>query len=174
VINPRTQAHVQLSNKTGQPGNWSPDGEFFLAPEISYIQSNGNRETGTSHLLRYGIQTSTSENISGAEDVEDVEGDYSPNGKSIAFARKFLDLTNWSIGRQIWIMNADGSNSYPVTEEDDYNHYDLNWSRDGLMIAYVRFNQAKLSELPELWMINADGSNPIQLVIGGYSPTWIP
>jgi hypothetical protein len=42
------------------------------------------------------------------------------------------------------------------------------------MIAYARFNQAKLSELPELWMINADGSNPIQLVIGGYSPTWIP
>jgi hypothetical protein len=174
VVNPLTQDSVQLPNQTGQPGAWSPNGEYYLAPEISYFQAAGSYETGTSHLLRYRINSNTSEDISGENSVEDVEVGYSPDGGLIAFTRKFLDVERWSLGRQIWIMNADGSNPHPITDEVDYNHYDLAWSRDGLMLAYVRFNQAKLSDLPELWMVNADGSDPVQLVIGGYSPLWIP
>ena len=174
VVNPLTQERVQLPNQTGQPGAWSPNGEYYLAPEISYLQAPGNYETGTSHLIRYRIQSNTTEDISGANDVEDVEASYSLDGGAIAFTRKFLDAERWSLGRQIWVMNADGSNPHPITDEADYNHYDLAWSRDGLMLAYVRFNQAKLSDLPELWMVNADGSNPVQLVIGGYSPLWVP
>lgn len=174
VVNPLTQQRVQLPNQTGQPGAWSPNGEYYLAPEISYLQAIGSYETGTSHLIRYRLTSTTTADISGANDVEDVEAGYSPEGGSIAFTRKFLDAERWSLGRQIWVMNADGSNPHPITDEADYNHYDLAWSRDGLMLAYVRFNQAKLSDRPELWMINADGSNPVQLVIAGYSPLWIP
>lgn len=174
VYNPVSQERALLPNDTGQPGAWSQNGEYYLAPEISYLQTPGNYETGTSHLIRYRIESKSTEDISGANDVEDVEASYSPDGKAIAFTRKFLDVARWSLGRQIWIMNADGSNPHPITDEADYNHYDLAWSRDGLMLAYVRFNQAKISDLPELWMVNADGSNPVQLVIGGYSPLWIP
>jgi hypothetical protein len=101
VINPHTQARVLLPNQTGQPGTWSPNGEYYLAPEINYIQTTGSSETGTSHLYRYSIRTSTSEDISGANDVEDVNASYSPDGGSIAFARKFLDAVRWSLGRQM-------------------------------------------------------------------------
>jgi Tol biopolymer transport system component len=174
MVNPLSQEKVLLPNQTGQPGAWSPNGEYYLAPEISYFQEPGNYETGTSHLLRYYLQSNSIDDMSGETDVEDVEASYSPDGGAIAFTRKFLDVVRWSLGRQIWVMNADGSNPHPITDEADYNHYDLAWSRDGLMLAYVRFNQAKLSDLPELWMVNADGSNPVQLVIGGYSPIWIP
>jgi Tol biopolymer transport system component len=174
MINLVTQVRVQVPNQTGQPGVWSPGGEFYLAPEISYLQAAGGTEIGISHLIRYNIQSNTIEDISGEKKVEDVEAKYSPDGSMIAFARKFLDAKNWSFGRQIWIMNADGSDPHPITKEADYNHYDLAWSRDGRMLAYVRFNQAKLSDSPELWMVNVDGSNPVQLVIGGYSPVWMP
>jgi Tol biopolymer transport system component len=174
VFNPITQERVQISNQTGQPGAWSPSGDYYLAPEISYLQATGGTETGTSHLMRYSIQSKTTEDISGPNKVEDVEPSYSPDGSLIAFERKFLDAEHWSFGRQLWIMNADGSDPHPITDEADYNHYDLAWSRDGQSLAYVRFNQAKLSDPPELWMVNIDGSNPVQLVIGGYSPVWIP
>jgi Tol biopolymer transport system component len=106
--------------------------------------------------------------------VEDTEAVYSPDGSSIAFARKYLDAARWSLGRQLWIMNSDGSNSHAITGEPDDNHYDLAWSRDGSALAYVSFNQAQLSTPPELWMVSVDGSEPTQLVIGGYSPIWIP
>ena len=41
VVNPDTQERMQLSNQTGQPGDWSPGGEYYLAPEISYYQAPG-------------------------------------------------------------------------------------------------------------------------------------
>ncbi len=174
VLNLVTQERTQMPNQTGQPGAWSPNGAYYLAPEISYEQTSGNYETGTSHLLRYRIQDKTSKDISGDGSVEDVEAAYSPDGGSIAYTRKFLDAQHWSLGRQIWVMGSDGTNPHSITDEADYNHYDLAWSRDGSMLAFVRFNQVKISDPPELWMVNLDGSNPVQLVIGGYSPIWIP
>ncbi len=174
VINLITQERILLANQTGQPGDWSPDGGYYLAPEIFYYQAPGETERGTSHLMRYNADTGSVEDISSSMVVEDVEAKYSPDGTTIAFARKFLDATHWSLGRQLWIMNSDGSEAHPITNEADYNHYDLAWSRDGLRLAYVRFDESKLSTPPELWMINADGSNALQLVIGGFSPIWIP
>jgi len=174
VVNPVTNESVQILNQTGQPGVWSPSGEYYLAPEISYLQATGGIETGTSHLMRYGIESKTTEDISGHKIVEDVDAIYSPDGSLIAFTRKYLDAEHWSLGRQIWIMNADGSDPHPITVDADYNHYDLAWSRDGQSLAYVRYNQAKLSDPPELWMVKIDGDNAVQMVIGGYSPIWIP
>jgi Tol biopolymer transport system component len=174
IINILTRQSVALPNQTGQPGDWSPGGDYYLAPEIFYYQAPDNTERGTSHLIRYAISIGTGEDISKSLDVEDAEAVYSLDGGSIAFARKFLDAAHWSLGRQLWIMRSDGSNAHPITDEADFNHYDLAWSRDGLKLAYVRFDESKPANQPELWMINVDGSNALQLVIGGYSPVWIP
>lgn len=174
IYNPQTLERSLLPNQTGQPGAWSPDGRYYLAPEISYTSAAGGTETGSSYLMRYDVQGKTVENISGTGLIEDIEPVYSADGGLIALARKYLDAQNWSLGRQVWIMDADGTGAHRITDEADYNHYDLAWSRDGGRIAYVRFNQAVLANPPELWIVNADGSNPLQLVIGGYSPIWIP
>jgi hypothetical protein len=40
VIHADSQVMIQLINQTGQPGNWSPDGKFLLAPEIIVLPSN--------------------------------------------------------------------------------------------------------------------------------------
>jgi Tol biopolymer transport system component len=174
VVDPELQNRIQLINQTGQPGNWSFDGQFYLAPEIMYYPSSGDTETGISHLLQYSLAEEKSGDLSKEDNVEDVEGTYSPNGLLIAFSRKYLDMERWTFGRQLWIMNPDGTNAHAITDEPYYNHFDLAWSWDSQMLAYVRFNEAQLFEPPELWMINADGSHPIQLIIGGYAPLWIP
>jgi Tol biopolymer transport system component len=174
IYQPATRQVVQLPNQTGQPGAWSPDGVTYLAPEISYQPTGGGHETGNSHLLSYNTAGDEVVDLSGGQSVEDVEAVYSPDGSLIAFTRKFLDPERWSLGRQVWIMGTDGSNPHPISDVPDYNHYDLAWSRDGLELAYVRFNQVKISDPPELWMASLVGNPPVQLVIGGYAPTWIP
>lgn len=174
VFDPVSQERIQLPNQTGQPGAWSPDGRYYLAPEITYHKLGTSFETGTSHLIRYSIQDQTTQDISGEGSVEDVEAAYAPDGKLIAFSRKYLDADKWTLGRQVWEMSADGLTPHPLTNEADYNHYDLAWKQDGSMLAYVRFNQVQFSDPPELWLLNLDGTEPVQLVIGGYAPTWIP
>ncbi len=174
LVNINTTASLLLSNLTGQPGDWNPGGEYYLAPEISYYRAPDNTERGTSHLMRYSAADGQAQDMSNSVDVEDAEAIYSPDGSSIAFARKFLDAALWSLGRQLWIMRSDASDAHAITDEADFNHYDLAWSRDGQRLAYVRFDESKPFNPPELWIVNADGSSALQLVIGGYSPIWIP
>jgi Tol biopolymer transport system component len=174
VYNLQNQERIFLPNQTGQPGVWSPDGAYYLAPEVTYTQFPGGAEAGVSQLIRYDVRSGDGENLSGSDLVEDVEPVYTDDGSKIFFTRRYLDAQNWSLGRQVWSMDADGAEAHALTNDADYNHYDLAISRDGHTIAFVRFNKATLSDPPELWMVEVDGSNPVQLVIGGYSPLWIP
>jgi Tol biopolymer transport system component len=61
-----------------------------------------------------------------------------------------------------------------LTDEMDYHHTSFAWHPDGERLAFVRYNQAKLSEPPEIWMTNRDGTEKIRLIINGFSPSWIP
>ena len=52
--------------------------------------------------------------------------------------------------------------------------YDFAWSLDGEQLAFVRFDVGAPTNPPELWLVNADGSEPLELVVGGYAPQWVP
>lgn len=161
-------------NTTGEPGVWAPDGSAYLAAEIIYSQSRtGQTSLGSSHLIRYN-PFGSSLDMTQAMNLEDTFPAYSPDSRTIAFARKYLEEPLWSFGRQLWLMNANGEQPRQITQDDLYNHFDIAWSWDGRWMAYVRFENASYSSQVELWLREADGSNPVQLNFGGYSPQWIP
>lgn len=180
LSNLESGARWRLPNQTGEAASWEAQGRAFVVAEILFETGGMLPDYASSHLMRFDLP---SESIPGeplahdlTQDValEDASPVYAPDGSQIAFARKYLDLARWSPGRQLWVMSADGKQARQLTDEPLYNHYDFAWSTDGTQIAYVRFHQTALTLPPELWIINADGSNPIQLVIGGYAPQWIP
>jgi hypothetical protein len=166
-------------SQTGFPGTWHPGGEYYVIPEIYTSEIADTNiltdleEVPTSHLLRFKLDGSM-QDLTEVNNVEDSSPAYSPDGSVLAFGRKYLDLTRWTPGRQIWQMRADGSQVAAITQEPYYNHYDLMWSPDGSRLAYVRFNKNSLIEPPELWLMNADGSGATLLITGGYSPQWVP
>jgi Tol biopolymer transport system component len=178
LFDPDTQEKLLLQNETGEPGAWNSEGNIFLAPEVFFDTSDALQPGSSALLVAYTFlepgQGYEAKIFSQERGLEDTSPAFSPNGKWIAFSRKYLDSERWTPGRQLWLVQTDGSEPHPIVNSPEYNFYDFSWSPDSHRLAFVRFNISTLTEPPELWAVNADGTNPIQLVIQGYAPQWIP
>jgi dipeptidyl aminopeptidase/acylaminoacyl peptidase len=172
VLNPQTNERVFFANETGESGTWSPDGTDYVVAEVEFWGS-GPMDF-SSHLWRFEYPTAQSTKLSSDLSLEDVTPAYSPDGKQIAFGRKYLDNARWTPGSQFWLINADGSNPRQITNNPDYNNADFAWHPNGQYLSFVRHQQTNMSEPPEIWIMPADGSNAVRLVIDGYAPQWIP
>jgi Tol biopolymer transport system component len=180
AIHPESKSEILMPNQIGEQGSWRSDGSAFLASEIFDESSELLISAASGHMLLYSLkQPEDIVDLTREYYLEDTGGVIAPNGTQIAFTRKYLDPVRWTAGRQLWVMDigvgqGESSSARPITDAPQYNHYGIAWSPDSQRIAYMRFNQVDLTQLPELWLINADGSNPTQLVIGGYAPQWVP
>lgn len=176
LTDPRSGAARRYPSQSGLPGEWSPDGLHYVAPEIIAPESSrpGLEMIPTSHLLRYAVEGGPVEDLTRGAEMEDVSPAHSPDGLLLAFARKRLDLQGWTPGRQLWLMLPDGSQARQLTRDDDYTYYGLAWSPDSAQLAYMRFNQSLMTDPPELWLLDAATLQARQLILGGHSPRWIP
>jgi Tol biopolymer transport system component len=112
-------------------------------------------------------------NADGTRDQQLIEaGDgqlaaWSPDGKKLAFVS-----SRAGAGRDIYTMNADGSELLRVTNTDDYSEWSPRWSPDGKKIVCYgdyTFNTAN----SKMYLLNADGSG--RTSIGpekGRRPSW--
>ncbi len=92
---------------------------------------------------------------------------WSPDGRKLAF-------TN---GRDIWVMDADGTDPVRVAANEDPTHgvvMSPTWSPDGKRIAYTASSEADR----DIWVVNADGSNRRRLArtprVWEYELDWNP
>lgn len=174
VADMQSEQQLRFPNQTGEPGSWHPGGQQFIAPEILFVSVPDAQALASSHLISFNWQTEKSQDLTPGEDLEDTAPAFSPDGDYLAFSRKFLDLIRWTPGRQIWILHLPSGAVQQMTDEPDFNHFDLAWSPAGDQLAYVRFNQTTPTEPPEIWLMDPLTGRTIQIVIGGFSPQWIP
>lgn len=179
-IDPLGGEVARFPNQTGQQGAWHPDGDAFLAAEIFYLNANVSPELANlesladSHLILFDLESQQTEDLTPGDGIEDAMPVYSPDGKFLAFARKYLDVRRWSPGRQLWIAQTSSRDARQLTDDPVYNHFDFAWSPAGDQIAFVRFNQSVLSRPPEIWYYDFLTNNSKLLIEGGYQPQWIP
>src|SRR5574341_1642414 len=93
---------------------------------------------------------------------------------------------------QLYLMNSDGSDSRPLTD-DSHDNRDPAWSPDGTRMAFTRLMglQEEMAgpngmvlrsvESAEIVVMNADGSNPVSLThalaekgLAAFNPVWSP
>jgi TolB protein len=180
LSDPKQGRQQFFPNQTGQAGYWESDNRHYTAPEISFVDlgsveaSSEMQPVANSHLMRFSWEDGSVQDLSQDENLEDTSPAYAPDGMTLAFARKYLDTSRWSPGRQIWLMRPDGSDARQITNEPLYNHFAFAWDPDGTHLAYVRFNQTIPNEPPEIWILELSSGRAGRWIIGGYSPQWIP
>lgn len=176
-------AVTYIPNTSGDIGTWSPDGQFIVFAEIFFPPEPTpdparpeaeHTDRFYSHLLRATIATNDLQDLSGPGVVEDASPVYSPSGEWLAFARRGLGEGQWTPGRQLWLMRADGSQTHALTAEPFLNHSAFRWSPDGRLLAHMRLNAADPSQPAEVWIIQADGSGARRLAQAAYLPEWLP
>jgi len=180
---PDFQPVAEIPNKLGEMGAWSSDGQFLVYPEIIFVDQTGTPAptfSGApefySHLFRFDIATSSVTDLSGQEGglIEDASPAYSPDGKWIAFARKSLEPARWTLGRQLWLMRSDGSQSRRLTSQPIMNYSNFAWRPDSARLVYVQSDQSDPSRPPELGWLDVISGQTHSLLVGGYAPKWIP
>jgi Tol biopolymer transport system component len=89
--------------------------------------------------------------------VYDVAGEYSPDGKKIAFS------SNRSGPREIWVSDADGGNAVQLTHFGGPITGTARWSPDGRWIAF----DSRPRGSPDVFVIRAEGSGMRRLTDQG-------
>ncbi len=173
-------AVTYVPNGAGDVGTWSPDARFLVHAEIVF-PAQGAELPGEdfadhfySHLYRVIVATNQTEDLSGAAAlVTDGAPVFSPSGEWLVFGRRHLVPRLWTLGRQIWLMRADGSEAHSLTHEPTFNHSAFVWSPDATRLVYMRFNAGDPAAPAEIWMMNRDGTDAHRITTG-YLPEWVP
>jgi Tol biopolymer transport system component len=179
VLDPTSGERTLFANQTGEPGSWHANNRDYVAAEISYTNPDQPGATSAeiltnSHLILYNRSDGSTTDLTINELIEDASPAFSPDGAYLAFARRFIDMTRWTPGRQLWVMLSSGGDARPMTDDPFYNHYDIAWHPNERQLAYVRFNQSAITEPPEIWLMDIISNRNQQIFIGGYAPQWIP
>ncbi|WP_447017912.1 amidohydrolase family protein [Shewanella algae] len=140
---PLEQAKIQVSEGTWMNLSLSPDGKYLvfdLLGDIYRIPAQG----GEAKPLAQGI----------AWQMQPV---YSPDGKYIAFT------SDQDGGDNIWVMNADGSNPRPVTNETFRLLNSPAWSPDSqYLVARKHFTASRSLGAGEVWLYHIAGGEGVK------------
>jgi len=142
---------------------WAPDGS-----KIAYFAFDSS--TWYRHIWTMNPDGSGKTQLTFGN-VVDESGDYSPDGKKIAFTR--YGLRGWGIS-DIMIMNADGTNIQQITSTG-LCRLTPRWSNDGTKLAFYYGGAG--SNINEIHIMNADGTDEITVLSCAYPyllPYWSP
>ena len=149
--------------------SWSPD-----ARRIAYT-STDTPATGRD-IWVMDANGSNQTNLTTGHDVEFPSYEdfpaWSPDGTKIAFeSDRDLDLENPVAMREIYVMDADGSDPVRLTETNAINDAPA-WSPDGRRLCFFSNREGAL----DIFVMNADGSGQVNISSGAhdFECTWSP
>jgi Tol biopolymer transport system component len=105
------------------------------------------------------------------EDTASQQPDWSPDGQRIVFVSQpdigmgpggsGSELEKLAADRRIWVMDADGSDQRPLTDDPAYRDEHPQWSADGSQILFARLDGERRASL---WLMPSNGGAPQRVV----------
>ena len=154
-----------IQSRTGESAAWSRDSVYLFFTEAEVLP-----DTFSVVIYRATLATSEVVKLSGEIPYTDGWPSPSPDGQWLAFNRK---APNEASGKQIWLMQPDGSQARPLTSEVTIHHGPPLWSPDGQSLLYQQYLLAAAAE-PAIWLLNVQTGEKQEVVSQGVQPTWLP
>jgi len=179
------QANVSNTTANDTQPSWSPDGT-----KIAFASDRDQAGLSSIYVMNANGSNQTRLTFSGSG-LRDEQPAWSPDGMKLAFtSTRDSTVMTWQEtdddgavlvrttirgNKEVYVMNADGSNPIRLTntlENDDSPA----WSSDGTKIVF-RSDRATdcCDPVEQIWKMNADSSNQLNLSnngFGDYCPSW--
>jgi len=144
------QVNIDTNETTWSNVSVSPDGKtlvFDMLGDIYAVPIGGGEATALTHGIEWNYQPR-----------------FSPDGSRIAF------VSDRAGGDNLWIMNADGSEPYAVTDEKEHLVHNPSWSPDGdYLVGRKGYYSTRSIAAGEIWMFHRGGGNGVNLVERPYA-----
>jgi TolB protein len=133
---------------------WSPDGTKIV---FTSLTDSSHSSDGSIHITVDSINPDGTGRQTLAANGSLSSPNFSPDGTRIAYQATVGDVT-----AQIYVMNADGTNTVDLTNQPDEIFFSPWWSPDGTKIL---FHTARLDSAldSQIYVMQADGTNPTAL-----------
>ena len=164
-----------VSTPQGVPGIFSPDGAWFAYSKLAY---GAAATTYYSHLAMINLNTLSIQaevSISGETEnpVDDLQAAFAPDGTQLAVVRRYLD-SRYTQGGQLYLLDMTTFAATPLVVEAAYSHGSINWSKDGHLVLFQRYNLETRQDPTEIWMVNSTTGELQQVVADGFLPRFLP
>lgn len=160
-----TGKQIIVPNRMNSAGAWRP-----TKPEMLFSELQLFGERIGIHLLIIDPETGDVRDISDAQLVEDSTPTWSADGQQIAFTRA---AASTAMGRQLWVMDADGSNQVQLTNNAEWHHGQPTFSAESTQLLFQRFDITQPTLPAQIWIMDLETGDE-RLIGEGNRPQYLP
>ena len=164
-----------IPSSYGVMGALSPNGQQVIFPDLVFRDGQFYGHLQIADLAEKEFAAFTDSN----GPIDDVAAQISPDGRSVAIARRYTD-SRWTQGHQLYVraLAAETAEWQAVAFDPDYNTSYFRWDEGGERLVMQRFPffvdaESGVPARPEVWIHDLTTGESREIIEDAYLPKWV-